>query len=691
LAPFIGRHNLATFNSLSLRLVRNTPRLSSLGRRIPGELNPYERVHSETPYRPDIDGLRAISIFAVVGFHSLPNVVSGGFVGVDVFFVISGYLISTIIFQAREQGQFSFLKFYGRRIRRIFPALFMVLTAVLCLGWFTLLADEFSQLGKHVAAASGFVLNFVLRTEAGYFDTAAELKPLLHLWSLAIEEQFYLLWPAFLALAFRRRGLAPALIMGLCLTSFGYNISRVFSAPVSAFYFPHSRLWELLIGALLAYATVSERTGYKYALALPDDHMRHRNVASTLGLLMIGIAIVRLDRQSAFPGWWALLPTIGAALIIAAGPKAWLNKCVLSARFLVFFGLISYPLYLWHWPLLSFARIYWSGAVPTGVIAGAVLLSIALAWATYRLFEIPIRLRPLNQIAVPLVAAMLVVGIAGYTIRADDGITSRAAAVAATDYDLSRLDAEHAAAIRSGRCHVNEPSQSEESLRSEIVSCLAVVSNKPNILIIGDSHAADIWLTLSRAYPQYNFLQATGAGCDPSQKASREFARHCLRLLNYIDTEFLNEKRVNGIILAARWRSTYDSILNDVDRYRAMGINVGLFGPTFEYIADVPKILVRKPDAVPAVAYLNARLDAQRFVLDEKMGRFSRQHGLPYFSVISLLCGDMTCPAVGPRGELYIRDYGHWTMDGVRDFGRLFAAERVMETLWPNPFSQSDR
>ncbi len=665
----------------------------NLGHRSRAHTNPYERVHSETVYRPDIDGLRAISIFAVVGFHAMPEYVTGGYVGVDVFFVISGFLISSIIFQALEKGEFSFFEFYARRIRRIFPALFLVLSAALILGWFTLLADEYSQVGKHVAAAAAFVLNFVLRVEAGYFDTAADLKPLLHLWSLAIEEQFYLLWPAFLVLAFRFRPAVPGLILVILFASFGYNVSRAFSAPVSAFYFPHSRLWELLIGATLAYAAIYGPSRLETVLAGPvgGGRVQRRDLISCLGGLLIGLAIVVLDRQSAFPGWWALLPTLGTLLLIAAGPTAWANRSVLSSPILVFFGLISYPLYLWHWLLLSIARIHWTGAVPVAVVAGAVALSVILAWLTYQFFETPIRRRPLNQIAPVLACAILLVGVAGYVIRANDGIPSRTTASLATDFDAPRLDREHAAAIRSGRCHINEPSQTFEDFRSGIEKCLTVVPGKPNILVLGDSHAVDIWLTLSRAYSQYNFLQATGAGCDPSQEDSREFPAHCRRLLTYVRTEFFPEKRVDGIIFAARWRPSYNGILKDINRYRAMGMEVALFGPNFEYLADVPKILAKKPDAQPLAGYLEDRLNKRKFELDDDMRGFSAQHKIPYLSIIATLCTGRQCPVLSQDNELYIRDYGHWTINGVRDFGRIFADNRIIERLWPIETWRSQR
>ncbi len=207
-------------------------------------------------YRADIDGLRAIAVIFVVGFHAFPEQIPGGFVGVDVFFVISGFLISTIIFGGLENDSFTYSEFYARRIRRIFPALILVLSATAIFGWYELLADEYKQLGKHIAAGVGFVSNFAFWSEAGYFDNIAETKPLLHLWSLGIEEQFYLIWPALLLTAWQRRLNFLPIIVGIAIVSFGANIYLAKTNATAAFYSPASRFWELMLGGMLAYVSL---------------------------------------------------------------------------------------------------------------------------------------------------------------------------------------------------------------------------------------------------------------------------------------------------------------------------------------------------------------------------------------------------------------------------------------------------
>lgn len=322
-------------------------------------------------YRADIDGLRAIAILFVVGFHAFPNWVKGGFIGVDIFFVISGFLISTIIFGGLECNSFSFVEFYSRRIKRIFPALLLVLIACFAFGWIALLADEYKQLGKHIAGGAGFVSNFVFWRESGYFDNAMETKPLLHLWSLGIEEQFYIVWPLLLWFAWKLGLNLLTIAIVVAVISFALNVDKVSSDAVAVFYAPQTRFWELLAGSVLAFMVLHEQRIFSsfnhfldvwlgkiiYAQAPEANGKTWRNIQSLIGAVLVAIGVLVITKEKHFPGLWAVLPTLGAVLIISAGAQAWLNRVVLSNRVLVWFGLISFPLYLWHCPLLSFARI----------------------------------------------------------------------------------------------------------------------------------------------------------------------------------------------------------------------------------------------------------------------------------------------------------------------------------------------
>ncbi|HJY08715.1 MAG TPA: acyltransferase, partial [Bryobacteraceae bacterium] len=332
-------------------------------------------------------------MLGVLIFHAFPAALPGGFAGVDIFFVISGYLISGIILQGLERGEFSFADFYARRIRRIFPALALVLSTCLLIGWFVFLPDEYAMLGKHALGGVAFVANFIFRSEDSYFDLSSESKPFLHLWSLGIEEQFYIIWPILLALAYRFRFRLGTPILAVLVLSFGLNIANAVSNPATTFFLPHTRFWELLIGCVLAYAHMRfGRTGTHRWLKLSG--VGAGSVAFA-GAALIALAYGLLDRTAVFPGWWALAPTLGAALIIHAGTSASFNRYVLASRPLVFIGLISYPLYLWHWPLLSFAHILQIDEL--AVVRVSLLgLSFVLAWATYRWIETPIRKKRLD-------------------------------------------------------------------------------------------------------------------------------------------------------------------------------------------------------------------------------------------------------------------------------------------------------
>lgn len=368
---------------------------------------------SHPKYRADIDGLRAIAVLSVVGFHAFPNLIQGGFIGVDVFFVISGFLICTIIFENLEKGTFSFVEFYVRRIKRIFPSLLLVLVASYIFGWFTLFIEEQKQLGKHIAYAAGFVSNIVLWSEAGYFDNSSETKPLLHLWSLGIEEQFYIVWPPLLWLAWKWKFNLFAVSILVTVLSFYLNVEGVQKDIVASFYSPQTRFFELLCGSLLAWMTLYKRAA---VVSMQDvDGNFLPNVLSFLGLLLLAYGFFRINKNFSFPGYWVIVPVGGAVLILSAGPNAWLNRTVLSNRIAVWFGLISFPIYLWHWPLLSFARIVESGLPSLSVRIAAVLLAILLAWLTYVFVERPIRFGKHGwRKAFVLVVLMLGVGCIGY-------------------------------------------------------------------------------------------------------------------------------------------------------------------------------------------------------------------------------------------------------------------------------------
>lgn len=435
----------------------------------------------KSDYRPDIDGLRAIAVLSVIIFHSFPTFAGGGFIGVDIFFVISGFLISKNILEDLGAERFSIKAFYARRVRRIFPALGVVLLFCVGAGWVILTPGEYEQLGTHIVASVAFISNLIYWQEAGYFDNAADTKPLLHLWSLGVEEQFYIVWPLFLAFFWRHsRHLVWALpvVLGASLI---YSIMLVRHDAVADFYSPLTRFWELALGAGLAYMALHNIT----------ISTINRSLISWLGLGLILVAIIIINRDYAFPGAWALLPAVGAACLIYASNSAWLNRHVLSHRWLVWFGLISYPLYLWHWPLFSFARIMESETPSSAVRLGLIAASIVLAWLTYEFLERPLRHRALSRsIVLTLCVSLFLLGIAGLAVRKLDGLKSRHLSLLNGDPETLVLGADR------GNLHSN--CGIAEAQKSSFQYCLSSSKEEPHFALLGDSKAEALFYGLAR-------------------------------------------------------------------------------------------------------------------------------------------------------------------------------------------------
>ena len=337
-------------------------------------------------YRADIDGLRAVAVLGVVIYHAFPQNLPGGFVGVDIFFVISGYLISGILYKGVRQGGFSpssfFLEFYARRIRRLFPALIAVLLLCLGYGYFILLGDEYRQMGKHVAAGTLFIQNMVFWKESGYWDVASTLKPLLHLWSLAVEEQFYIVFPPLLLLFWKKKWPMVPLLWAMLGASLVANLIMSYQSRETDFFLTTYRAWEFLGGSLLAWWHYGKNH---------EEEAPFGNWLSVFGIILLAASMIVLKEGQPYPGWRAILPVAGSIMLIAAGSQAWINRHVFSHPAVVWIGLISYPLYLFHWPALSFVHIV-KGERPADVcIVGALVIAFLLTVATYYLVERPVR------------------------------------------------------------------------------------------------------------------------------------------------------------------------------------------------------------------------------------------------------------------------------------------------------------
>ena len=465
---------------------------------------PNPQSFSRPKYRPDVDGMRALAILSVLIFHAYPSSLPGGFVGVDIFFVISGYLISSIIFRGLTLGTFSFFDFYARRVRRIFPAVTVVILGSFLLGFFFLTPYELEDLIRESPYAAFFLENWRLYvTTGGYWETATELKPFMHFWSLGVEEQYYIFYPLICFLLWKvsaKRFLASLVLM--LLVSLGLCLYDTANEPVRAFYSLHTRFWELLIGGVLAYV---ELKWPDYKEKIKCQGVGIDNVFSITGLLLIVFAIAFFEEGKDFPGWRALFPTVGSVLIIAAGTNAYLNKYVFSNKVAVFIGLISYPLYLWHWPFICIFRNNLAGELPSGWLMVTLIgLSFLMAYLTYTLIERPMRSKKASWKLVLVLTMILLVASMGSKelVRKVDAVDKLLFAGVPENIQKARED------IPKNDFHTDSCLQ---KFGHEQYFCKQVGDN-PSVLIVGDSHARLLWKHLKHLDEPYDYYFVANDG-----------------------------------------------------------------------------------------------------------------------------------------------------------------------------------
>jgi peptidoglycan/LPS O-acetylase OafA/YrhL len=629
-------------------------------------------------YRPDIDGLRAVAILSVVSYHAFPAFVPGGFIGVDIFFVISGFLIASIIFRGLVGGRFSFLGFYGGRVRRLFPGLLVVLASAFAVGWFALLPDEFGQFGKHVAGGIGFSDNIIFWRESGYFDRASELKPLLHLWSLGIEEQYYLIFPGLVWLLWRWRNHLIGILAALAALSFLLNLWFIESHPVATFYLPQFRVWELLAGASLAswHLRQAQAEAQAFSVRGPNIESRLLDLGSLAGLALICIALATIRSTDNFPGWSALLPVLGASLLIAVGPHALINRVLLSHPLALFVGLISYPLYLWHWPVLSFARIIEGGLPSLQLRAALVAASMLLAWLTYRLVERPIRFGPSPAIKTALlVCGAVMVGFVGFNDYQREGLPFRkgfAVRMPAVLRPLAAYRFDDDRYFRSGVCHlrVHEGAEGFAAVCADDAD-----QGKPTLFLWGDSHAAQFYPGLKAALPGLRLQQYTSPGCQPTLDWDVPGFPRCLEINAFVMRK-IEQLKPDQVILASRWLGVGETnkIKNTIARVKAAGVKqVIVIGPVPRWQPNLVEALLKRYHQQP-FATLPARMsdgvDADKFRIDSEMRRLATESGARYISPMSFLCNSDGClvrPTDGGfEGMTLAFDDSHLTPEGSR-------------------------
>jgi peptidoglycan/LPS O-acetylase OafA/YrhL len=652
-------------------------------------------------YRPDIDGLRAVAVIAVVIYHGWPNFFPGGFIGVDIFFVISGYLITSIIVSDLKRDRFSILGFYSRRIRRIFPALVLMLAATIGFGWFVLLPAEFKQLGTHVAAGGAFVSNLQLWHETGYFDNAAITKPLLHLWSLGIEEQFYVLWPLLLWLVYKRRLNVFLLIGVVFVLSMGVNLAAIGTDATQAFYSPATRFWELMTGGIGAQLTLHHKSW--------PEHWKR--LASIAGALLLVASFVLIRPQDAFPGWWALLPVTGAFLLIMAGPSVLFNRLVLATKPAVGIGLISYPLYLWHWPLLSYAYIVYGDKPSFIVRVGLIAAAFVLAFLTYRLIELPVRTFANRARAVGALASGMAVAVLA-------GLLVHAGAI------RERIDARGAELFLNALNDSDFPGRTFVPYRYKGVLFQKVNSRGPGLTVfLGDSVVQQYGPYIEQAIASdpdryHTVVFATAGNCPPIQHTFPLPKMRYALCPPTVDAgyEYASRPDVDTVVIGGAWYgyfngsgrdllfddgkvqlefpderakdSAYRSLEHSLAQLKKHGKRVFLLlqppmGSSFD-----PRNMVEgsRFDRIRPLARIEP-VSLERFLKDnadarERLIRVARATGVELIDPTDFLCADNHCPVLDTDGTPVYTDTMHmrprYSRSAAGYLSRTIASDQVV-------------
>ena len=616
-------------------------------------------------YRPDIDGLRALAVLPVLFYHAGIPGFPGGFVGVDIFFVISGYLICGMIDADIRGGSFSLGNFYKRRILRILPALFVMFLATSILAYLYCLPVELVDYSKSLASAVGSVSNVYFAGTAGYFDAPAESKPLLHTWSLGVEEQFYLITPLIMLLAYRvlpKR--ARMLFAAVALVSFVAALAVSMRNATFAFYLTPFRAWELALGALLAIGFIPA-PGSEFG----------KNACGVIGILLL-FAVICFGSSAAPLLLMTSLAGVGATLVIASSESGVSTVGrLLSWRPIVFVGLISYSLYLWHWPLIVFQRTEALLVPASSPIVGRLVLvavSIGIAFLSWKFVEMPFRSKAketpkatvFGVASTATASALALCGLALFVSGAPFRFPERVVSIGAwLAYDPS-------SAFRTGQCYLATSRQS-----FDVATCMKVDAQRPNYLLVGDSHAAHLWYGFSSVMPEANILQATASLCRPAVlPGSRYDTPTCRNLMQSVFNDFLVNNKVDKVLLAASWKDEDLPILSaTLEILKSRRLDVVVLGPIVEYDSALPRLLadeILHDDPSIAGAMRKAGVRER----DRAMRRLVTERGATYVSVYDSVCRNDSCDEFA-EGDIPLQfDAGHLTAKGSVEVGRRLSA-----------------
>jgi peptidoglycan/LPS O-acetylase OafA/YrhL len=616
-------------------------------------------------FRSDIEGLRGLAVIAVLGFHLGWALMPGGFVGVDIFLVISGFLMAQIIGHKLNEGSFGIWQFFRGRIFRIWPAMYVLIAVSLVLGVLSLVPADLLKLARSAFASVLLYNNFFLAYEVGYFNGTAVNNVLLHLWSLAVEQQFYLFMPLLMLLVGPqpvRRNWRVMLIPAVLVASLALCVLVTPAKPNSSFYLLPTRLWEFLLGAVVAVWA----SNLNFCV-----HIREAIAASGLGL--IAISIVAYSGRIEFPGYWAILPAGGSALIIAAGiQEPTLVGRVLSIASIRLVGRLSYSLYLWHWPIIVFSRLR-GFAIDALPVQGCILAaSLAASYASWRYIEVPFRRPALigtQRRLMTLAGATVVLVVFSAALVLTDGLPSRLGTEARA-YQQYTTYPQRTTLYREGTCFIPKDAPADSY---KPAACSEFADGQINLLLWGDSFAAHLVPGLEHDGRRYgvNVTQAAYGGCAPIP-AFPENSSTC-RAFGQKIWQIAKDKPFTAVLLSADWAG-YPEVLPQLERLvselRSLPRHIVIVGPTMQYPGGLPNLLAsRQFGILPASTTTRDWLYKPAFDLDAKMReRFSRIPGVFYFSPLATFCPGGNCPVLLDGNVPLLWDGSHFTKEGSELF-----------------------
>lgn len=615
-------------------------------------------------YRPDIDGLRAIAVLSVLAFHlGVSRIASGGFVGVDIFFVISGYLITGIIDREIRDGTFSIANFYRRRALRILPAFFLMVIGVASASFFILPPIDLVAVGKSIAAAALSVSNvFFYLAPFGDFVDNMNARPMVHTWSLGVEEQFYLFFPLLLSSAYKLgRETVTMLLAAIGVASFAISIwllSRDFGA---AYYLLPSRIWELMLGGLAALG----------AFSLPRSRVAKEG-GGALGLAMMLFAIVSIRSDQDFPFYWSLLPCLGSILVILSSEEtsSGVGK-LLSFRPLVWIGLISYSLYLWHWPVIEFATlglgIPLSRFIRWLITIICFVLALGSWWFVERPFRGLLKRSEKTVVLLPALGAICTMVALGLTYVAADGFQSRFGPEA--NLVSSYLNVKAIGNVRAGRCFISRPSET-----FDWPLCLGKETGEPRAILFGDSHAADLWPGLAAASHSLSLRQVTVSSCVPLLASYSDGRHFCANIIGAFFQQYLKRSHPNDtIVMSLRWQADrLDNLRATIKAFRSVGARVVIVGPRPEYTFALPRLEFSSIAWNAPQVLIKGRIPLG--TMDEALHRMASREQVEYVSLMKALCTQAKCRTYAGSHAPLMADTDNFTREGSQLVAPLLIA-----------------